>query len=359
MGMSIYDILGAIGFVTASNASPRTLADQVYGAIGNDATCTAQAVFIYIGSGVPIYNMMLSIYYLLVIRYEVREDVLKKYEKFMHLHVFVSVMIFITVSLIFNLFSTSGGIYCAMVGYPENERDESNIGGTLQKFHAGSSIFVFVVITLCMMGIFCTVKEQASTMNQYPSIRNSVLNNRNQNQHANNNNNNNNNARQYDDTKTQALLYIAAYAFTYAFLTIAIILDDDSTFGLSLMISITVPLQGFWNMLNFVRPKYIAIRQKNLSKPFVWVLKASIFSSLEEEEQKKRLADRKATFRRKFSSTSNPSCTSNHAGRSRSSLNMDEENLTTSECNNSIKSNTQQKGCQVIESQLLIEDNIN
>ena len=46
-------------------------------------------------------------------------------------------------------------------------------------------------------------------------------------------------------------------------------------------------------MINFVRPKYIAMRQKNLSKPFKWVLKATIFSSLEEEERKKRLEARK------------------------------------------------------------------
>jgi len=344
MGMSIYDILGAIGYFTASNAAPRKLSDQVYGAIGNDATCTAQAFFLYLGTGVPLYNMMLSIYYLLVIRYEVRDEILKKYEKFMHLYVFLSVVTTITISLIFDLFATSGGIYCAIVQYPENEKDVKNIGSTLIKASAGVVIFTFLIIALCMMGIYCTVKDQASTMNQYPSIRNSTT-NTNLNQHA----NNNNNTRQYDDTKTQASLYIAAYLFTYSTITLTLINGDDSTFALSLMVSITVPLQGFWNMLNFIRPKFIAIRQKNLSKSFSWVLKASIFSSLEEEEQKKRIANRRATFRRNFSSTSNPN-SSNH----------DVENPTSESNNNNNDNrcnNTRRSSYEVIGTQLVHEDN--
>ena len=40
--------------------------------------------------------------------------------------------------------------------------------------------------------------------------------------------------------------------------------------------------------MTFIRPKFVALRKKNMRKPCLWIWYAVVFSSLEEEERKKR-----------------------------------------------------------------------
>jgi len=288
MGMSICDILGSIGYLTASAATPREKVDQVYGAVGTESTCTFQGAMISFSFASPPYNAMLSIYYLMVIRYEMRAEVINVCEKFMHLFVLTLTAFSVISGVAFELYANSGGIYCSIVPYPINERATKEIGMLMVQIANAIGVLLFCIIIFSMAGVYCKVKEQASLMDRYPSIRRG--------DDGDNNQNDGTNSRQCDDTKTQASLYVAAYIITYLPTAIGVALQDSSNFPLSVLISITLPLQGMWNMINFIRPKFITIRQKNLSKPFNWVLKASIFSSLEEEEQKKRLAARRNRF---------------------------------------------------------------
>lgn len=76
--MSLIDCTSSIAWglttlpvpVTDENGDPT----YVYGARGNDATCTAQGFFIQLGLTSPFYNLALAIYYMLVISYGWREE---------------------------------------------------------------------------------------------------------------------------------------------------------------------------------------------------------------------------------------------------------------------------------------------
>jgi len=54
----------------------------IYGAKGNQATCGAQGFFLQLGYTSALYNMALSVYYLLVIKRGVRESQLQKFRLF-------------------------------------------------------------------------------------------------------------------------------------------------------------------------------------------------------------------------------------------------------------------------------------
>ncbi len=73
--MSVFDIIGSIGWAFSTTPIPRG-SNCTYGALGNEATCVTQGFMITLGLAVPMYNAMLCIYYLLVVKYNIRDEVI-------------------------------------------------------------------------------------------------------------------------------------------------------------------------------------------------------------------------------------------------------------------------------------------
>jgi hypothetical protein len=80
--MSIFDICSSIGWALSTLPVPtiNIYGEQtgVYGAKGNDMTCAMQGFLVQLGFTGIFYNLALSFYYLLMIRYGWREDKLRK-----------------------------------------------------------------------------------------------------------------------------------------------------------------------------------------------------------------------------------------------------------------------------------------
>ncbi|MGK3740315.1 MAG: hypothetical protein ACI90V_007165 [Bacillariaceae sp.] len=83
LGLSCFDIVGSICYFLGRWPLPP---DAVFlpGGVGNQQTCTAQAFFGQAVLATVVYNCVLAIYYLLVIKYGMKERQILKYEKFMH-----------------------------------------------------------------------------------------------------------------------------------------------------------------------------------------------------------------------------------------------------------------------------------
>lgn len=81
--MSCFDIVGLMYHFLGRWPSPP---DAVFlpGGVGNQQTCTAQAFFRQAVLATVVYSCVLAIYYLLVIKYSMKERKILKYEKFMH-----------------------------------------------------------------------------------------------------------------------------------------------------------------------------------------------------------------------------------------------------------------------------------
>jgi hypothetical protein len=88
-GMSCFDICSSIAWILSTLLQPKyefdTIPTEIYGAIGNDQTCQLHGFMLQLGFTGVFYNVALSLYYVLTIRYNVRESRLKKWRWAFHL----------------------------------------------------------------------------------------------------------------------------------------------------------------------------------------------------------------------------------------------------------------------------------
>jgi len=87
LGMSVGDIIGAVCYCLSTlpimEVHPELgLPLAIYGAKGNEATCTAQGFFVQLGYIGIFFNLALSTYYLMTIKYGMTELRIKKYRYF-------------------------------------------------------------------------------------------------------------------------------------------------------------------------------------------------------------------------------------------------------------------------------------
>ena len=83
--MSIYDILESVWNFASTWPIPKGTED-VWQPLGTQQTCSAQGFFLTLSVAVPIYNALLALYYMLVIKFNVADHTLRKFvEPCMHL----------------------------------------------------------------------------------------------------------------------------------------------------------------------------------------------------------------------------------------------------------------------------------
>jgi hypothetical protein len=87
-GMTICDLISAVPWIIGSLAVPEYIdgkATGVYGAKGNEATCTAQGFFVQLVFGTFMYTISLAIYLWLAIARNWRESRLQRISKWLHI----------------------------------------------------------------------------------------------------------------------------------------------------------------------------------------------------------------------------------------------------------------------------------
>lgn len=75
--MSFYDVLESVWNFGSSWPIPKGT-ENIAWARGTTGTCSAQGFFLQFSVAVPIYNAMLSLYYVLVIKYRFKDEVLRR-----------------------------------------------------------------------------------------------------------------------------------------------------------------------------------------------------------------------------------------------------------------------------------------
>jgi len=240
--MSIFDVLQSIAFAISVTAFPQE--SDIFGAKGNELTCTAQGFFVTLGLAVPLYNMNLNIFYVLTIRCRFTSQQYAKFEPVAHI-VSICLPLFIAIiSAAHNEMMPRGNI-C----YPR---------GKLPLLLCSITIFVCFLICIISMVCICrTVTSQATRMERYTvSCQRSRI----------------------DEDKRkavkQACTYALAFILTYMFPIIGTGYIRGRT-GVEVPIAVTIltsifyPLQGFWNFLLYVRPGVQHVMESHPEKSFV------------------------------------------------------------------------------------------
>lgn len=235
-GLSIFDIFGALGYVFTTLPIPKDhVYGPIYGANGNEASCTAQAFFIQLGTISAYMNISLAVYYYLVIKcgYEERSLMKIRWALF--------------------LCPIAVGLAFAFAGIPFY--DSLNLWcNNTASYWPDVPVAISIGLATIIMALVCWdvySKEKASSKwrpgggasDGRQSLSSQVF--------------------------WQSFFYLLAFYLTWPFylaLQYAWVRGSALTnYGLVLTAAALVPLQGFWNMLVYIRPRHWKKVKKALS----------------------------------------------------------------------------------------------
>jgi len=236
---------------------------------------------------------MLSIYYLATVVYSKTEEMIaQKFEPFMHAYAVLPVLVCASIGASKSyFFSQSGQCWIADPCLYSKECDGWDGLGKGGWLAIASMIWVVInsLVTLyCMVIIYYQINNRARAMRRYsvsqasPPVpgRMEVAAN---------------------DTAIQGLLYMSAFLLTYSWAVIIALSEfingEGSSHMLFILTAVFLPLQGFWNFLAYIRPRFVKLRRGHLSLSFFSTLKTIIFfaedPSLNRPKRQKRWRNRR------------------------------------------------------------------
>ena len=295
--MSLFDICSSVSAIFSSGPSPMTLSEYgipsgIYGAKGNDATCKAQGFFVQLGYTAAIYNMVLSIYYLLVIKYNMRESALQKLKYWFHVPTLI-----VGVGLAFAgiPFYETIFVTCHVAPpYPLSVyggSDEISLTGA--ETHVPVYIFsivplsiVMIVGSINMLIIYWHVRKQDLAANRWrinvraegsqgESPSSSTLSSRWSewksklfSKKKNGQNNNTNPNRLSKAVFWQSVFYMSSFLLCWPIYFVANLRVDEKFRDYAFWVALVTlfPLQGFFNSLVYFRPQIAAYCKQKFEK---------------------------------------------------------------------------------------------
>eukprot|EP00985_Skeletonema_marinoi_P014671 scaffold7473_cov141-Skeletonema_marinoi.AAC.11 len=224
----------------------------VYLASGNKATCDAQGFFQqFFGVAPPLYNGSLAVYYFLIIRYGWKNGnpKLKVAEKLLHAVPLLYATITAVIGSALDMYRSSN-LWCWVAGQYQVTR---------MIFLYGPVWLSFIVTSFCMIKIYCEVRAQEAKTKKYNSSVTSAgrsdLNQR------------TDHSRRFAN---QAMFYVLSFWITWLFPTCTrvsqFITGGSSPFVFIALFTIFIPLQGFFNVLVYLRPKYLKFKKRHADK---------------------------------------------------------------------------------------------
>lgn len=267
LGLSCSDMLASIVNILSTWPIPEGTTG-VYLASGTTQTCTAQGFFNELGNlATPIYNASLCAYYVLVIRNSWAEDRIRtRAEPWMHI---MPIAIAFTIAILgipFTLYNNSGWL-CWIAAYPAHCQDDGTCtrgehADIFRWVHYAIIWTAILSVTVGMYSIYRKVRHQEALQSQ--EMDNEV-------------------ARRGEKSKKvaiQAALFVGALYLTWIFATITRIYQittGNNNFVLLVLMAIFFPLQGFFNCLIYLRPRYLRCRSRNPDAPVRRLIYLSLY----------------------------------------------------------------------------------
>ena len=279
--MSCIDILSSIAHAFATAPLPREYPFS-YGASGTRGTCNAQGFFAQLSMAAPTYNAMLSIYYVLVVKYQInRKSIARKIEPFMHAVAILYPLSTAIAGLSIGLFN-SNGFTCYIHQYPFNcegrgiDCTRGNDASKYRLYFVGVElVFIFIVNVICMIILIAFIQKRERARTKYIFRGSSPSSHK---------------SEQSKNATRQALLFIGAFVITYVWGFVSAAnhaAKGSANFTVLILGGFFVPLQGFFNFIVYLRPRYNSLRKANSSKSFLWLLKNSVLKRSAEMLQNK------------------------------------------------------------------------
>ena len=261
---SIIDIFSSVAIGLSIIPTPQETECSI--GMGNLSTCAAQGFFIQLSLAVPAYNAMLSLYYLLTIRYGMNQvTIAKKYELFMHTFALVPALSTAIIGVANKMFFSEAAVcWIGDICQSNGNCPSGNIWGKGYELAVASICFTglcMITTVFCMLTISWTLRQRNLATLGYRFQREKSCSGN----------------RQLSrlefaavESAKQAYLYATAYLLTYIWGFCGLIVSNVSgnTIAFPLwfhfhVIAIFLPLQGMWNFFAYIRPMVSKIRRDN------------------------------------------------------------------------------------------------
>mmetsp|Transcript_23323 Transcript_23323/g.50516 ORF Transcript_23323/g.50516 Transcript_23323/m.50516 type:complete len:357 (-) Transcript_23323:500-1570(-) len=292
LGMSMCDLVASVAWFFTTWPIPRGT-PGVYGAVGNQKTCSAQAFVAQFSISGVMYNASLTIYFVLVIVKNWKDDDIVKIEPLLHANAIAWGLGTALASLsltLFNPVSWDCWISAAPLGCQEswNSHDGTTTcvrgdNGSIYQwaFYYAPLWFVIVLVSCLMYWVYYTVRAQDRRMRRYhppaPAVTNLTLQVRrasvtHQVRRASMDSLSVAEPSNHKRIAAQATSYVGAFFITWLFPTVyqlVIVTTQTFPFSLLFLTAFFVPLQGLFNLIVFSQPCYIKYRRTNPDQFFL------------------------------------------------------------------------------------------
>jgi len=297
LSVAVMDIISTVGNGMSTFPAPSGI-PGVY-AFGNMWTCELQGFLVNLGISVPLYTLMLSVYYVLTICYNMKENAMHKIEPWFH--IVASGISFggATVALVLKLYNFQGN-KCTMTPYPPGCAESEDVQCTrganaylLSQLLAGVPLYLSLVgVAACMIHVYWTLRSRELAAGQY-SFRRQLRGNQSRTERE-------RRAKHSLSKKMaeQGVLYVGALFLTYIWTIILHAVKaatGEIPFPLLLLSQIFVPLQGLFNFIIYIRPYVNNIKTSDPDCTNLHAIILAIFSKPDErssdQSSKVRLSD--------------------------------------------------------------------
>jgi hypothetical protein len=281
LGLSSCDIVASISYAMSPFLLPQDTSQRVW-ARGTDGTCTFLGFLTQFSFSAIVYNMMLSFYYLLTVRFGVkRAQFAKRYEFWMHAVTLLFFLVTASAGLVFGMYSEFDlGYGCWVNEYPKGcEETDTCVSQYIGwGFGAVPTLITFLSLTINNLVICCyvrhtlgptrsTTRTSASTSTSSADSMESDL-----------------EARQRTQTREvawQGVLYVGTFFLCYTPAFAVRLLesldymaaDEAGIYPLMVINAFLLPLQGFFNMFVYNRLNYVRVKAAFPEQSTFWVLR--------------------------------------------------------------------------------------
>lgn len=275
-GLSVSDLIVAFNYALQPYLLPAETSRFPF-TIGNDFTCTALGFTAHLILINAFYSAFLSFYFFTSVCLGLsEEDFTKRYERGLHVWCVSFPAIASFVPMFFGFYGElDNGPFCWITGPSPSEEPCLSDPGAFECYAPlllgysllGIWAMLSVLITIvCNMAIFCLVRSEIIHMNRLSAdmtAQNEAI----------------------QKVKTQAFLYVGTFFGTYIWSMIVRANDgaDDgkelssSLFVISVLQAVLSPLTGFFNLLVYLRPRYMNVRESYPEEGRLWALKQAYY----------------------------------------------------------------------------------
>jgi len=277
--ISIFDIIGSFSYILSTIPSPKDT-ENIYLAKGNTLTCTLQGFGIQLSFAVPYLTAVLMLYYVLTIRFGwSNEKFRKKCEVYVCSLAILWPLIFGIILLCIGAFNNTGNVCwinvipkgCDLKGSEIACKRGLSADSILNYINSGiplilSFLFILICAILIWHHVWGVERKMSkwtfeSNLNSSFTLGNEGSSTKIRGRKAKKNPSKNrvkmNNTRK---VSIQASLYVLAFIATFTPPFVKNIMSTSNVF-LSLTIQVLYPLQGFWNFLIYIRPRFLRLNE--------------------------------------------------------------------------------------------------